>query len=169
MTYAVAPTEGWSFFRWLFQRGDRPFVSATRAGLIFALANIAVGLLANLIVPDAPQPTRALTPTFVIFALVFAPIVETSLLGVVVGLTSRLRARWILPVVAGVLAGLAHVHDGSPSTFVAPALIFALMSIQFRAWLQPDEDYLAAGCGVAWTHFVANAVLLSLAGLLSLA
>jgi hypothetical protein len=43
------------------------------------------------------------------------------------------------------------------------------MAIQFRAWLAPNRDYMVAGLGVAWSHFIANVVLLTLNLALALA
>lgn len=115
-----------------------------------------VAVLMGMDAPDAPRLTWQRT----VYAVVFAPIIETIALATVIWVTNVwVHSRGKCALVVALLAGLAHALD-SPYRFFGPAWAFFVMAYGYQAWMRISmwRAYAVA----IFPHALANSLTFSL-------
>ncbi|GIL40223.1 hypothetical protein [Roseiterribacter gracilis] len=146
----------------MFEPGPHLLRSATRAGILFALAAAGTFELAH-VLGKGPLQTETISAQFLLLALLVAPLVQAALVAGLVIAAAAMGAGWLAPLATfGLAFAIYAQHDVA---FVAAAVCAGLTAIQFRVWAARTRKPVAAFAAVAWTTFIANATLIELADL----
>lgn len=113
---------------------ERPLRAIAVAWLTAFPISIILALIASMFFPDAGHPDFKGSPALIIFSVViFAPVVETLIMGTVLLVLLRFLPEWVAIVVSAIGWGIAH-STLSPTWGLAVWWPFLILSTLFVAW-----------------------------------